>query len=502
MVAWLAAQEWCNGRGRHVRHVVLRLQLAADRLRATRPALGAVFAIYASDDRWTDDVHWRGGALKLVDLVDYCHYMTPMCVLPPVPAVWGDGWARGVAAPAGDQRAVGAALAARGPARRLLAGRVGAARRRRHGLRADHRADHAGRRLGRRLPQQLLPHRGRAGRERRAAPAARRAVGARRPAHRDAGAADRPRRRDGGLVRPLAARSGRGRGVRLPLRRLRPLLHPARARPRPARGPVGAAAVRAADPTGRGRRSPARARCPSSPTPAPPRGSTAPATCRGASPADQRLDDARSLVVGRRRAATCRSSAIRACACGSAPTPRPPRSRSSCATSSPTAPRPWSPAAPSTSPSATASTATPTPLEPGRGVRRRARPRRVRLLLGRPATASASASPGPTGRTPWRRRRRSSSPSTAARWSCPLLVGDFPAPTFTAGRGAQLGVRRRHDLGDPRRRAAPHDVRPHPHGLGVRHAVRRAGARGLPRRGVGRPAHPRPARARRHDRST
>jgi uncharacterized protein len=37
-------------------------------------------------------VHWRGGALRLVDLVDYDHYMTPMNVLPPVPAVWGEGW--------------------------------------------------------------------------------------------------------------------------------------------------------------------------------------------------------------------------------------------------------------------------------------------------------------------------------------------------------------------------------------------------------------------------
>ena len=44
----------------------------------------AVCAIYATDDRWTDDVHWRGGALRLVDLVDYCHYMTPMTMLPPV----------------------------------------------------------------------------------------------------------------------------------------------------------------------------------------------------------------------------------------------------------------------------------------------------------------------------------------------------------------------------------------------------------------------------------
>ena len=53
------------------------------------PALKAICAIYATDDRWTDDVHWRGGALRLVDQVDYNHYMTPMSVLPPVPAVWG-----------------------------------------------------------------------------------------------------------------------------------------------------------------------------------------------------------------------------------------------------------------------------------------------------------------------------------------------------------------------------------------------------------------------------
>jgi predicted acyl esterase len=91
VIAWLAAQEWCSGRvgmfGTSYSGFN-SLQLACER----PPALGAVFAIYSSDDRWTDDVHWRGGALKLVDLVDYCHYMTPMCVLPPVPDVWGDSW--------------------------------------------------------------------------------------------------------------------------------------------------------------------------------------------------------------------------------------------------------------------------------------------------------------------------------------------------------------------------------------------------------------------------
>ncbi len=86
-IGWLAAQEWCDGQvgmfGTSYSGFN-SLQIACER----PPALKAICAIYATDDRWTDDVHWRGGALRLVDLVDYDHYMTPMCVLPPVPAVW------------------------------------------------------------------------------------------------------------------------------------------------------------------------------------------------------------------------------------------------------------------------------------------------------------------------------------------------------------------------------------------------------------------------------
>lgn len=87
VIAWLAEQPWCDG------NVGMfgtsysgfnSLQIAAER----PPALKAICAIYSSDDRWADDVHWRGNALKLTDLVDYNHYMTPMCVLPPVPAEW------------------------------------------------------------------------------------------------------------------------------------------------------------------------------------------------------------------------------------------------------------------------------------------------------------------------------------------------------------------------------------------------------------------------------
>ncbi len=91
VIAWLAEQEWCDG------NVGMfgtsysgfnSLQVAAER----PPALKAICAIYSSDDRWNDDVHWRGHALRLVDLVDYCHYMTPMCVLPPAPAEWPGDW--------------------------------------------------------------------------------------------------------------------------------------------------------------------------------------------------------------------------------------------------------------------------------------------------------------------------------------------------------------------------------------------------------------------------
>lgn len=90
-IGWLAAQPWSTGAvgmfgtswsGFNA------LQLACER----PPALRAVVASYATDDRWTDDVHWMGGALRLLDQVDYPLYMVAMNALPPVPEVFGDGW--------------------------------------------------------------------------------------------------------------------------------------------------------------------------------------------------------------------------------------------------------------------------------------------------------------------------------------------------------------------------------------------------------------------------
>jgi predicted acyl esterase len=91
VIGWLAGQSWCDGNvGMYGTSYsgFNSLQMACE----NPSQLKAIIAIYATDDRYTDDVHYRGGALRFIDLVDYCHYMTPMNALPPVPAVWGDGW--------------------------------------------------------------------------------------------------------------------------------------------------------------------------------------------------------------------------------------------------------------------------------------------------------------------------------------------------------------------------------------------------------------------------
>ncbi len=91
VIAWLADQPWCTG------SVGMfgtswsgfnSLQMACER----PPALESVVAIYATDDRWTDDVHYMGGAMRLLDQVDWPLFMVASNALPPVPAVFGDGW--------------------------------------------------------------------------------------------------------------------------------------------------------------------------------------------------------------------------------------------------------------------------------------------------------------------------------------------------------------------------------------------------------------------------
>ena len=64
------------------------IQLAMER----PPALKAIIPIFATDDRYADDVHYMGGAVKQLDQVDYPSYMVALNALPPVPGVYGEGW--------------------------------------------------------------------------------------------------------------------------------------------------------------------------------------------------------------------------------------------------------------------------------------------------------------------------------------------------------------------------------------------------------------------------
>ena len=90
-IAWLAAQPWSTGAvgmfgaswgGFNALQVAMRRP----------PALRAICPIYASDDRYGDDVHYFGGMLKQLDLADWPIYMVASNALPPVPSLAGPAW--------------------------------------------------------------------------------------------------------------------------------------------------------------------------------------------------------------------------------------------------------------------------------------------------------------------------------------------------------------------------------------------------------------------------
>ena len=91
VIDWLATRGWSSGTvgmcGTSYSGFN-SLQIAAER----PAALKAIVSIFASDDRYGDDVHYFGGALKGVDMIDYPTYMVAMNALPPVPSVYGEGW--------------------------------------------------------------------------------------------------------------------------------------------------------------------------------------------------------------------------------------------------------------------------------------------------------------------------------------------------------------------------------------------------------------------------
>lgn len=88
VVDWITEQGWSSGRvgvfGTSYSGFNA-LQMAAAIRDLDLPALGAVVAAYATDDRYTDDVHYCGGVLRAIDLIDYPLYMVAMNALPPTP---------------------------------------------------------------------------------------------------------------------------------------------------------------------------------------------------------------------------------------------------------------------------------------------------------------------------------------------------------------------------------------------------------------------------------
>jgi putative CocE/NonD family hydrolase len=93
VVAWLAEQPWCTGAvgmwgiswgGFNA------LQVAARR----PPALRAIMTLCASDDRYADDVHYRGGCVLALDMLHWASSMQTWSGRPPDPRLRGDDWRR------------------------------------------------------------------------------------------------------------------------------------------------------------------------------------------------------------------------------------------------------------------------------------------------------------------------------------------------------------------------------------------------------------------------
>ena len=90
VIAWLAEQPWCTGAvgmfgssyaGFAALHAAMR----------GPPALRAIVPLYATDDRYTDDIHYGGGIRKAIEF-NYPLSMVALNALPPVPALAGDEW--------------------------------------------------------------------------------------------------------------------------------------------------------------------------------------------------------------------------------------------------------------------------------------------------------------------------------------------------------------------------------------------------------------------------
>ncbi len=92
-IAWLAAQPWCSGTAGMFGTSYggfNSLQVAMHR----PPALKAICPMYFTDNRYTDDCHYKGGQMQMLyDVGTYGLAMVGRNMLPPRPDLTGERWA-------------------------------------------------------------------------------------------------------------------------------------------------------------------------------------------------------------------------------------------------------------------------------------------------------------------------------------------------------------------------------------------------------------------------
>ena len=90
-VEWLAAQPWCNGNvGMWGISYGGFTSIQVAKLRP--PHLRAIVPMYATDDRYRDDVHFRGGCVTASEKSQYAVSQVGMNAMPPRPSFRGSGW--------------------------------------------------------------------------------------------------------------------------------------------------------------------------------------------------------------------------------------------------------------------------------------------------------------------------------------------------------------------------------------------------------------------------
>ena len=91
VIAWLAEQSWCDGSVGMMGKSwggFNSLEVAA----LQPPALKAIITVCSSDDRYSDDVHYKGGCVLSTDMLGWSTTMLAWNARPPDPDVLGENW--------------------------------------------------------------------------------------------------------------------------------------------------------------------------------------------------------------------------------------------------------------------------------------------------------------------------------------------------------------------------------------------------------------------------